>query len=488
VVIPDVQTSTPAEPRPNVLLVVLDSVRARDLGLYGYERDTSQFMERFAKTATVYDQAKSPGIHSIASHASIWTGTEVEQHGLTRHEDTLASGTTVWETLNEAGYETGLFTTNAVVAHASNLAEPFETVVTDEFVDTGEKVFPGVFGPTDVRNHEGIRGNVSRVLGASSTPKAFVNSAYHAVRRFGSDGGSSMDTSDLLVRFDAWRADRSAPWAACLNLMDAHYPYEPGPEHDRWGDDRLGAMQDSHERPPSYEYTHGRPWWELEVARHLYDGAVRQADRAVKRVVTALADADVLDETLVVVTSDHGEGFGECSRLEPSVRLVDHSWGIHEVLTHVPLVVSFPGRSEGDRVSRPVSLSAVPDVVDDALDGTADPASFVREDPVVASTYRLLESDLDLFTDSDVDGSAHLGPWRAVYEQSDGSVVKHAQHGETAKSFVVRDAQHSYPVSGSPADRVEAVFDRLEDAGVKAGSETVDDAVEDRLDDLGYVR
>ncbi|QLH78919.1 sulfatase-like hydrolase/transferase [Halosimplex rubrum] len=472
----------------NVLLIVLDSVRARDAGLYGYQRETTPFLETFAERATVYEQARAPGIHSIASHASIWTGHEVEEHGLSRHEDELAAGTTVWEDLDDRGFETGLFTTNVVVSHASNLAAPFGTVVADEFTDPTEKLFESAHGPGDVRDHEGLAGNLSRCLDDDEPLKALANSVHHVYRKRRGGTGDSLDSTGVLDRFESWREDTDGPWAACLNLMDAHFPYEPDDRFDLWGDDRLREFQAALEKPPSYEYTHGRPWWQLETARHLYDGAVRQADARVERVVDGLDRAGALDDTLVVVTSDHGEGFGEHSALVPAARLVDHSWGIDEVLTHVPLVVSYPGRSDGERVERPVSLAEFPSVVEDVLAGTADPASFARDGPVVASTFRLLDRDAGTFDDSEADAADYRGPWRAVYDYDDGVVRKSARRGDSAAAFEVPDAQHVCPADGDAAARVASVFGELEDAGVKKGAGAVEAGVEDRLSDLGYLR
>jgi arylsulfatase A-like enzyme len=115
--------------RTNVLLVVLDSVRAKNTSLHGYERETTPFLSSFADRSTVYTQARAPGTHSIASHVSIFTGAHVEEHRARRHIAQIDPSRTVWRQLRtEFGYNTGLFTNNRVVSNASNLADAFEHV------------------------------------------------------------------------------------------------------------------------------------------------------------------------------------------------------------------------------------------------------------------------------------------------------------------------------------------------------------------------
>lgn len=165
---------------PNVLLVILDSVRAKNMGLYGHTRENTPFLREYAERSTVYTHARSPGIHSLAS---LWTGLHVEQHQVVEHEDQLNPGTTIWEELADDGYRTGIFTTNAVVAHASNLSEPFQHVVTDDREDATRKLFESAHGPTDVRVREGFRGNLARCLQDEHPARSLLNSVHHLYLR-----------------------------------------------------------------------------------------------------------------------------------------------------------------------------------------------------------------------------------------------------------------------------------------------------------------
>ncbi|MFC7081938.1 sulfatase-like hydrolase/transferase [Halorussus caseinilyticus] len=287
------------------------------------------------------------------------------------------------------GYSTGLFTPNLIVSKSSNLSACFETVERPD-------------------DDEGPRQPAQRYA------RAFLD----------------------------WQADRDGPWAACLNLMDSHWPYTPEDEYDRWTTPTmLHVANEVYGDPIAPQYAGGRAWGELDTLEAFYDGGIRQSDHAVREIVETLKRRNALDDTLVVVTSDHGEGFGERSRVEPAVRLADHNWGIHECLTHVPLVVRYPGQTESEVVERVVSLTDFPRVVAETVDGTADSSSFVTDGPVFSSTYRLREEDRDQF---DADVSDYIGPWRAIYTDGERGVEKRVASRNRGALVTVRDAQNAW--------------------------------------------
>ncbi|OYR52058.1 hypothetical protein DJ73_11640 [Halorubrum sp. Ea1] len=474
---------------PNILLIVLDSVRAKNVELYGHHRETTPFLSAYADDATMYRQARAPGIHSVASHASLWTGAAVAEHGVTRHADRVRQGTTIWTELAEAGYQTGIFTVNSVVAHASNLAEPFDHVVSDEVSDSAEKPFSDAHGPTDTAAHEGITGNLVRSLRDDAPIKSLLNAVDHLYRKQRSRLETGPDSEALVEQFLEWQAEVTEPWAACLNLMDAHFPYEPAEGYDRWGDDMLRSLHSEFDKPPANEFIQGRPWWQLEAFENLYDGAILELDAHLERIVSGLKRAGVHDDTLVVITSDHGEGFGEISRITGETRMIDHSWGIHEVITHVPLVVKYPGQNDAVTIDEPATLTQFPDTVRAALDRACSHRSFVPDKPVVVSSQRLLQEHDDVFNGSNEPVTAYYGPWRAVYEQTDdGDVVKYATHGDDLLTLRIRDAQDAIPVDGTDSGTVNRIFDALEPANLREDSGTVSTETEDRLAELGYLR
>ncbi|MDZ7687778.1 MAG: sulfatase-like hydrolase/transferase [Halobacteriales archaeon] len=456
---------------PNILLVILDSLRARNCGLYGYHRDTTPFLSGFSDEAVVFEQARAPSIHSISSHASIFTGYHTEEHGISEHKSFVKEDATVWKALSdEHGYETGLFTPNAIVTLTSNLGSVFDECVGPKRVDY--RLFDGGMTPFDVQGDITPLDYIRVSLSHEAPVRSVLNGVY---KKFTSRGGSydprSENASVYIDDFFGWVESADGPWAACLNLMDTHYPYVPEPEYDLWGDSGRDTEEEDSE----------------EDDLSSYDGTIRQADAAVGRLVERLSEAGMLEETVVVITSDHGEGFGERSEVDPDVRIKSHSWGISEVLTHVPLVLWLPDEAGGRKISEPASLTNFPAFVEAVLDTREDPArAFVPEKQVVSSTYRVKSSE-----DADSsEGGKHHGPWRAVYRQTDDGVVKHAKRGDDGVTLLVPDAQRTVKRSDDDGGMVDRVFSEFQDAGVKQG--TADERemaseVEERLEDLGYL-
>jgi arylsulfatase len=474
--------------QPNVLLVVLDSVRARNTSLHGHAHETTPFLERLAATGTVYEQARAPGTDSVSSHASIFTGLEVPEHGLQSHGARIRPGHTVWEDLAADGYDTGLFTANPIVADVEGgLRRAFETV-------EGPREFPFAKGGTpDEFEGTGYVGYLRHCLDNDHPLQSLANGLAYKLRTAApsrvpdaltprTHGGYYAD-----VALD-WIDDRDAPWAACVNFIDPHYPYDPDPEYDRWAGDRLRAIHAEVGEDLVWEYPcERRPLWELRAFEALYDATIRQTDALVERLVTGLNDRDYLGDTLVVVTSDHGDGFGEPSLLRDGRWTIGHGVGIHEVLTHVPLVVRYPDGTAGpDRVTEPATLRRFPAVVESVV-GDGEPAGFVP-DGLVRCVSTGVDDPESVVPPDCPDLNQFRGPFRAIYESADIGVRKFATWQSSAATVAAPDAGTCYRLERGGRERVDAAFEGLEDAGVRADDDVaLDEATEQRLSDLGYV-
>ncbi|WP_254545796.1 sulfatase-like hydrolase/transferase [Halomarina pelagica] len=475
---------------PNILLLVLDSVRAKNTSVHGHRNDTTPFLLDFAGEATVYSQARAPSIHSVASHASVFTGSHVEEHGVTEHESGLDPDATLWHELRTAfGYRTGIFSPNLVVMETSNLSEPFETRVgLKRSLD--RRLYETGVSPSDFDEHVSAGSYLRASLADDHPIQSVLNGVYY---RYGSHADRAHDPETesaevYLEEFLEWAEAESGPWAACVNLMDAHYPYVPREEHDRWGGPNLRRVQEDITGTQSRQFLTGRPWGELAALEWLYDGCIHQIDAALRGFVRDLKEAGLYEDTLLVITSDHGEGFGERSLVTPRVRHVDHSWGIGEELTHVPLVVKAPSQHRGRRVDSPVSLTDFRGVVEGYLDGYAggNPFADLGREEVLASTFRV-PAPGDVLPDG-VERTDYVGPWRAVYQPQDGVVYKYVTHGTDEATVHVRDAQTASLAERDQPGIVEEVFDRMEASDVATGARDLSRDVEAQLEDLGYMR
>ena len=480
--------------KPNVLLVVLDTVRARNTGLHGHANDTTPFLDEFAtERATWYEQARAPAARSLDSHVSIFTGLSVAEHGVVTSTDKLAAGETIFDELREDGYTTGVFSENSWLTDVdAGLKDAFDTVEGPRNVP-----FPEELDPTSFVVEHG-QGEYSEFLRAcleedTTTWKALLNGA--AVK-LGSDypgllptGQTSTPAETYVDLFLDWSEGTDGPWAACLNLMDAHHPYEPDAEHDRWGGDYLWKLQADIE-DVKWEYNGGqRPWWERRALEALYDGCIRQLDSQLERLVGALEARGELDDTLLVVLSDHGEGFGEPSLVRPNARVASHSVGVHEVLLHVPLIVRYPGQTEPQRVEDAAIITGFPDAVRAVRDGEWTGREFVPEGPVIATSHGLDDPVQERASRYCSDLTPFTATANVVYRDAETGVEKFVSWRDRTCTIACPDPQASYRSAETDDGVVAAAFEGVEDAGVREGArgfEELDDATTEHLEDLGY--
>jgi arylsulfatase A-like enzyme len=312
---------------PDVVLIVLDTVRAANVSAYGYARPTTPVFDALAAEGALFLDATSPSTWSLASHGSLFTGLFPSVHGAHfEHAFLETQSPTLAETLAEAGYETRCFTANAFISPSLGLTRGFQW--TDEAWRSG---------------------------GAGST---FLF-AFRLLDwlGFGSDdkGGRAVVES-----FERWAADSPAgsrPTFAFLNFLEAHFPYHQLP------DDYLGLFTE-HSRSELQALSMelmgvqfgGEPPADAALAARLatdmYDGGIAYTDYLLGRVVEALRSRGTLDQTLLIVLADHGEMLGEHN-------VWGHGAALYEPGIRVPLLVRYPTRIPIARVATPVSTVGV---------------------------------------------------------------------------------------------------------------------------------
>lgn len=330
---------------PNVLLIILDTVRAKSLSLYGRERQTSPWLEEFGKGSVVFDLAVAPAPWTLPSHASMFTG---------RHPFLLSTGfetplddsyPTLAEELGRHGYATAGFVANLLyTSRGTGLARGFDHYE-DYPVSLGQAVLSTSWGRrladwSWLRNRIGCHELLNRKPAAT-----------------------------VLAEFLTWldTAERR-PFFAFINLFDAHEPYMPPAPFDRLfhapGD--RGPLRHVVSLTAGSEAIRPRKWAMTEEDRELdlalYEGGIAYMDDQLRGLFAELERRGVLDRTVVILTSDHGEQFGEHG-------LYRHINSVYTPLLHVPLVIRVPGRTlDGVRVPVPVSLRQLPATVVDLLD------------------------------------------------------------------------------------------------------------------------
>jgi arylsulfatase A-like enzyme len=338
---------------PNVLLVVLDTVRADHLSLYGYHRRTSPALELFATQGVRFEQARATAPWTLPSHASMFTGRLPHELGVKWLTPLASTAPTLAEYLGAAGYATAGFAANELYcSYETGLSRGF-THYEDYFLD----------GVKPLRTSAVL----DRVLGSAFdfimflkqklAPASLVtgqDSWFQRLAEYRRRSANSINRG--LLDWLSQRRQQERPFFAFLNYYDAHASYLPpaGTAH------RFGLLPQTDEDMlfltdfwSALDKTKVAPHFRT-LARDCYDNCLAYLDEQLGQLVEALKKRGLFEQTLVIVTADHGEGFGEHE-------LYDHGESLYRTEIRVPLVVLLPGRPHaGSVVRQTVSLRDLP--------------------------------------------------------------------------------------------------------------------------------
>jgi arylsulfatase A-like enzyme len=323
----------------NVLLLVLDTVRSFSMSAYGYARTTTPTLERLANEGVRFERAFATSGWTLPSHASMFTGRYAHEIR-TGPGFPLPDGVpTLAEALTAAGYATGGFVANLnYTSWEHGVGRGFiryeDYPVTPLTLLTSTSLGRRLFAAQSVRN---------------------------LVEYYDDEDRKSAATvqQDFLAWLDGLGGK---PFFGFLNYFDAHHPYLPPAPFDTLFGPAL---------PPAY-----RPYLpefdqfssqEIALASNSYHGAIAYIDRQIDNLIEELRQRDLLDNTLIIITSDHGEHFGDHD-------LLGHGNSFYRQLLQVPLIMRFPRRIPGASIiSAPVSLRDLPATI---LDITRIPDDY----------------------------------------------------------------------------------------------------------------
>lgn len=303
----DRQPSAPTQ--PNVLVLLVDTLRADRLGAYGASPSPTPALDRLASEGLVFEQSVAQAPWTLPSVASLMTGVHPRSHGVLGRladdgSDELEAAflADAFRTLPEhaalGGVTTVGLSANPLIGRGTNLVQGFET---------------------------------------------FTEYGWDRPRR------NWVPATVLNDRFLAWvRANRDRRFLAYLQYMEPHDPYTPSDAPPAPPDARpVVAKGEIHDLARKVNWGGAPPLGDVELAhiRRLYDGEVADWDRAFAALRSALEAEGLWASTVVVVTADHGESFQEHGRLT-------HGTHLYDELLRVPLIVAGPGIAAG-RDERP---------------------------------------------------------------------------------------------------------------------------------------
>lgn len=305
---------------PNVVFIVLDTVRAKSMSLYGHGQPTTPNLEQWAKKGVVFDRAVSPAPFTLTAHASMFTG---------HYPQDLSADWTVpldhnHPTLAEVLYAQGYFT----VGFAANTASCGRQTGLD-------------------------RGFVFYEAHRLS-PLEFATRASLSRRLLTMPHSNSLEATNINERFFWFLGEgKKQPFFVFLNYFDCHAPYFPegplGRPHRGYSrQDKLRLLRWTFE---SFKNAEAEG---LDFARQAYEASITELDDAIGVLLNSLEASGELKRTLVIIVGDHGEQFGEHG-------LVQHADSLYRPVLHVPLMVIDPRSSAaGQRVPEMVSLRDLP--------------------------------------------------------------------------------------------------------------------------------
>ena len=322
--------------QPNVIVVVTDTVRRDRVSCYGHERPTTPALDAFAERATRFGDPISQAPWSIPAHASLLTGAVPADHGATTVRPVLRCEETLPALLKTAGYETYAVSANEYVRPMTGFGRGF-----DEFYTPGRVTAPDplvrALGPVvnTVTSTAALRRPVERAFNKFLTtddPSTVT----------GTEGATDDGTVDRVLDI----VDRAhEPYFLYAPLMDAHLPRSPAREpFEQFVDPDLREVElTATERAHVFSEDRRLEECERRKLRQLYDADLRTMDDRLGRLLSGLEARGALDDSLVVLVSDHGEHLGEFD-------LIGHQHSVFDSVVSVPLVVKVPGQDEGRTV------------------------------------------------------------------------------------------------------------------------------------------
>jgi arylsulfatase A-like enzyme len=315
-------------PRPNIVLIVMDTVRADHLSCYGYARPTTPNLDRLAARGVLFERAIAPASWTLPSLSSMLTGLLPHQHGASWGRALDPQPVTLAEILGARGYETAAFNANEMYGLAGwRLDRGF-----DLYDDASLWL-----------RHD---------LAATLTGQSVYQALFQAFVRFNTF--DHFNAGQMNRQVFEWLRHRSGrPFFLFINYNDAHRPYLPPAPYDH----RFGRIPQSTLWNVAYSLPDGRPHRPLTPTGRQalidgYDNSLDYLDAQIGRLLEAVAASPEAGRTYVLVAADHGEGFGEHGTY-------DHGWNLYREVLHVPLLVTGPGIPAGRHVTRVVPLGEI---------------------------------------------------------------------------------------------------------------------------------
>lgn len=324
------QASQPKKGAPDVVFLVLDTVRAHNVSAYGYERKTTPYFDKLTKEGAMFENATAPGTWSLASHAALFTGVPPSvnnAHAETRYLDDKLP--TIAEAMAKAGYETRCFTANPHISPGFGLTRGFQWSDNAWLTGAGGRGFTFIYRLVDALGF-----NTAQDKGGATV----VNNVTNWMNQRPKDG---------------------PPAFVFVNFLEAHFPFHQLPERFRnkytndsvsnlrsYGQMAFGAQTGRQLTPKEHDLIR-------QPMLDMYDGGILYTDYLMNQILDIWRKRGTFDNTVFAILADHGEHVGEH-------KMYGHVTSVYQEDLWVPFMLRYPPKIKGGtRVSQEISTMGV---------------------------------------------------------------------------------------------------------------------------------
>lgn len=337
--------------KKNIVLIVADTARAANFSFYGYNRNTAPFLAELANEGILYNNVYSQSIWTLPSHASIFTGEYPFEHQKISSKSKLKENPLL-DKLSEEGYTNIGLSNNAYISEEFGWQKGFDYF---RYIQEAKLFVSEEENPIWDEMRE-----LESKVNAKEKYKRFIK---HCVRNF--DWKELANAIYLKLNKKFWIGDQGAkntnriakskikeaenPFFLFINYIEPHSPYKPPREYrnefkpERITEDQYSKFFETsryNEKVMSGELKITDE--DLDIQKSLYDAEIRYLDERIRELYEYLEAEGILDDTIFIFTSDHGEYFGEHG-------LHRHAGGLEKEALEVPLIIKHPNKGGGEK-------------------------------------------------------------------------------------------------------------------------------------------
>jgi len=323
--------------KPNVILITIDCLRADHVSCLGYNRKTTPNLDKFAKKGILFTQAIANGSSTPMSFPSTLTSTYPLMYPdypkISKFRTTLA------EVLTKNGYKTAAFHSNPYLSRYYGYDKGF-----DVFEDSFEYDLSSKNDGSKIKDK--IKQKIREIISKDNQVYKLAEKTYNFLTYLYPDINIPYETADAInQKAISWLEKNTSRFFTWLHYMDTHHPFVPPKQFYKSSVYEIKRAEYiiCSKNIPIVSHA------DLQNIINLYDGTIMYVDQTLESLFQKLKKLDILDNTFIIVTADHGEEFKEHGEFSHKAKLYDE-------LIHVPLILSAPGLPSNIKIDKPVSL------------------------------------------------------------------------------------------------------------------------------------